>query len=65
MHSTDTNTSAKLESLKNASFRRLLDKAAQLQSSGQLKRLPLRPGQVPPPTRELRIKTSSSSLSRR
>lgn len=56
MHSTDATTRAKLESLKEAGFRRLMEDAAQLQSSGQLKRLPLRPGQVHPPTRELRIK---------
>lgn len=57
MHSTDANTCAKFESLKNVSFRRLMDDAAQLQSSGQLKELQLRPGQVHPPTRELRVKT--------
>ena len=61
MHFTDTNTRAKLEALKNASFRRLIDDAALLQSSGQLRQLPLRHGQVPPPTRELRIKTRISS----
>ncbi len=56
MQLTDANARAKLESLKKASFRRLMDDAARLQSIGQLKRLPLRPGQVPPPMRELRIK---------
>lgn len=57
MYSSEKQAQAKLESMKQARLQRLLDDAAELQSNGQLKQLPLQPGQVRPPTRELRIKT--------
>lgn len=57
MSSTDTVARAKLASLKQSSFQRLLHDAALLHSQGELKRLPLPPGQVHPPMRELRVKT--------
>lgn len=56
MPSTDKATHNTLEALKQARVQRLMEDAADLHSKGQLKRLPLKPGQIPPATRELRIK---------
>lgn len=53
---TDATNRDTLEALKQARFQRLIEDAANLQSKGHLKRLPLKPGQISPATRELRIK---------
>lgn len=61
MPSADKTTLQSLERLKQASLQRLLDDAAALQRNGQLKQMPLRPGQARPSTRELRVKPLSQT----
>ncbi|MEK7995220.1 MAG: hypothetical protein AAB403_15555 [Planctomycetota bacterium] len=57
MSSSDNSARTTLEKLKLASMQRLLADAAELHSKGQLKSLPLQPGQSRPEPRELRIKS--------